>query len=139
MEADSGAERSTIPWCILFQDKLANVCKIFPSSVKLHQYAQSPLTVKGEFKVEVRVNECMIDVTFIVVDVLTCYPLFGRDWILLLGFDFPILIKEATQVHNMYNGTGFSSPEQLFTEYSEVFKDELGVLRGIEAGLTSDS
>ena len=36
MEADSGAERSTIPWSI-FQDKLANVCDLAPSSVKLHQ------------------------------------------------------------------------------------------------------
>ena len=135
MEADSGAERSTIPWRI-FQDKLANVCKLVPSSVKLHQYDQSPLTVKGECKVKVRVNECVIDATFVVVDVLTCYPLFGRDWMLLLGFDLPILIKEATQVHNMYNGTGFSSPEQLFMEYSEVFKDQLGVLRGIEAAVS---
>ena len=38
----------------------------------------------------------------------------------------------------MYNGTGFSSPEQLFTEYSEVFRDQLGVLRGIEASVSVD-
>ena len=43
MEADSGAEWSTISWSV-FQDKLLNVCKLVPSSVKLHQYDKSPLS-----------------------------------------------------------------------------------------------
>ena len=64
MEADSGAECSSISWRI-FQDKLANVCKLVPSSVKLHQYDQSPLIVKGECKVKVWVNECVIDATLL--------------------------------------------------------------------------
>ena len=59
-EADCGAERSTIPWSV-FQDKLINVCKLVPSSVKLHQYDQSPLTVKGECKVRVWVDKCAMD------------------------------------------------------------------------------
>ena len=76
MEADSGAERSTIPWSI-FQDKLANVCDLAPSSMKLHQYDQSPLTVKGECKAKVQVNKSVIDATFVVVDVSTSYPQIG--------------------------------------------------------------
>ena len=128
MKADSGAERSTIPWSV-FQDKLINVCKLVPSSVKLHQYDQSPLTVKGECKVKVRVDKCVMDATFVVVDVSTCYPLFGRDWMLLLGLDLTVLINEATQIHNVEAGTGVSSPDQLFTTYADVFEDRLGVCK----------
>ena len=138
MEADSGAERLTIPWSV-FQDKLINVCNLVPSSVKLHQYDQSPLTVKGECKVKVRVNKCVVEATLVVVDVSTCYPLFGRDWMLLLGLDLTVLINEAAQIHNVKAGTFFSSPDPLFTAYADVFEDRLGVLRGIEASVSVDS
>ena len=40
----------------------------------------------------------MFEVTFIIVDVSTQYPLFGRDWMSLLEFDVSALIQEATQV-----------------------------------------
>ena len=103
MEADSGAEWLTIPWSV-FQDKLINVCKLVPSSVKLHQCDQSPLTVKGECKVTIRVNKCIMEATLMVV---TCYPLFGRDWMLLLGLDLTALINEAAQIHNVKAGTFF--------------------------------
>lgn len=90
------------------------MCKLVPSSVNLHQYDQSPLVVKGECKVKVCINECVIDPTYIVVDILTCHPLFGRDWMLLLGIYLPVLIKEAAQINTMVERTAFSSLEQLF-------------------------
>ena len=75
-----------------------------------------------------------------VVDVSsTCYPLFERDWMLLLGLDLTILINEAAQIHNVEAGTGVSSPDQLFTIYADVFEDWLGVLHGIEASVSVDS
>ena len=80
-----------------------------------------------------------MDATFVVVDVSTCYPLFGRDWMLLLGLDFTVLINEAAQIHNVEAGTGVLSPDQLFTTYADVFEEHLGVLRGIEASVSVDS
>ena len=135
MEVDSGAERSTIPWAI-FQNKLSSVCKLVPSSVKLQQYDQSPLRVKGECKAKVKINKRVIKATFVVVDVPAHYSLFGRDWMLLLGLDVATVIMEATKIHNMQKDTVESSLEQLFKEYSEVFKDQLGILRGIEASVS---
>ena len=76
MEADLGAERTTIP-CSVFQEKLLHKCNPRPSSVKLHQYVQSPLVVKGECTATVQIQDQVIDATFIVVDVSTLYPLFG--------------------------------------------------------------
>ena len=123
----------------MFQEKLSQVCELTSSLVTLCQYDQSPLTVKGECRVNIQINQCVINATFIVVDVVTCYPLFGRDWMSILEFDVSTLIQQATQVHNTVEGTKFSSPEQLFTEYSDVFSDQLGVLQGIEASITIES
>ena len=61
------------------------------------------------------------------------YPLFGRDWMTLIGFNVSSLIQEATQVHNT---TEVLTAESLCEEYSEIFKDELGILKGIEATIS---
>ena len=97
MEADSGAECTTIPWSV-FQEKMSN---LRPSSVKVHQYDQSPLVVKGEYTATVQIYDRVIDATFTVVDVSTLYSLLGRDWMYLLGVDVSRLIQTAAQIHNM--------------------------------------
>ena len=136
MEIDSGAERTTIPWSI-FQDSLGKVCDLTPTSITLHQYDQSPLKVKGQCQVTVKVNERVIEASFVVVDVSTQYPLFGRDWMSLLGFDVSALIQEATQV--LSTSVGGSTADHLCSKYADVFKEDLGVLRGIEATVSVDT
>ena len=44
IEVDSGAERSTVSLSV-FEQKLADVCKLQPSAVTLHQYDKTPLTI----------------------------------------------------------------------------------------------
>ena len=87
MEADLGAERTTITWSV-FQQSLSCKCNLRLRSVKLHQYKQSPLVVKGECIAILQIHDRVIDATFIVVDVSTLYSLFGRDWMYLLGWIF---------------------------------------------------
>ena len=118
-----------IPWSI-FQDSLGKVCDLNPTSITLHQYDQSPLKVKGQCQFTVKVNESMIEASFLVVDVSTQYPLFGRDWMSFLGFDVSALIEEATQV--LSTSVGGNTADHLCSKY-DVFKEDLGVLRGIEA------
>ena len=96
MEADSGAELTTIPW-LVFQEKLSRKCNLRLSSVKLHQYDQSPLVVKSECTVTIQIHDRIIDATFIVMDVSTLYPLFERDWMYLLRVDVSRLIQTAAQ------------------------------------------
>ena len=55
MELDSGAERSTIPKTV-FEEKLANACKLLPSTVSLHQYDHSPLMTIGECHANIEFN-----------------------------------------------------------------------------------
>ena len=134
MEVDSGAERSTIPTPI-FNEKLASVCKLTPSSVNLHQYDHSPLKVDGESCVEVELNDRKIEATFIVVDKTGKLPLFGRDWMRKLGIYLTILMPQL--VSNSHSITQ-SETDELLTEYSDVFSEELGLLRGIEASISVD-
>ena len=88
---------------------------------------QSLLTVKGECKVKVRVNECVIDATFVVVDVLTCYPLFGRDWMLLLGFDLPYSNQGS------YTGPQHVQRDRVFITRATIY----GIFRGVQGSAGS--
>jgi len=135
MEVDSGEQRSTVPWK-LFQEQLASICHLMLMLVTLRQYDQSPLDVKGECQAEIIINDKAFRGSFIVVDVATHYPLFGRDWMYLLGFNLTKLINEATA--SVLHAINVISAESLFREFADVFKDELGLLRGIEATITVD-
>ena len=95
-----------------------------------NNYNQSPLKVKGQCQVTVKVNEGVIEASFVVVDVSTQYLLFGRDWMSLLGFDVSALIQ---------TNVGGSTAEHLCSKYADVFKEDLGVLRGIEATVSVDT
>ena len=129
MEVDSGAERSTVPLS-LFEQRLSGVCKLKPSRVSLYQYDKSPLTIAGECQATVRINSRVISAVFVVVDVQKQFPLLGRDWMALLNFDLISLMTQATAIHQT---TADVVKNDLMEEFAEVFQNELGVLRGIEA------
>ena len=131
MEVDSGAERSTIPLTI-FQRKLSDVCQLQPSAVSLQQYDKTPLTISGECQVTVKINDRVIQAKFVVVKVEQQLPLLGRDWMKLLQFDVVTLMEQVTQVH--YS----SETTNLFTEFTDVFKEELGLLKDIQASVKVD-
>ena len=60
-----------------FKESLGKVCDLTPTLVTLDQYDQSPLTVKGQCQVTVKVNECVFEVSLVVVDCKTVH------WLLL--------------------------------------------------------
>ena len=126
IKVDLGAECSTVPLS-LFEQRLSGVCKLKPSRVSLYQYDKSPLTIAGECQATVRINSCVISAVFVVVDVQKQFPLLGRDWMALLNFD---LMTQTTAIHQT---TADVVKNYLMEEFAEVFSDELGVLRGIEA------
>ena len=63
MEVDSGAEISTVPLAI-FQQNLADVCKLQPSGIPLHQYNKSLLTIAGECQAKIN-STTVIHATFV--------------------------------------------------------------------------
>ena len=86
MEVDSGAERLTVPK-LLFNEKLKEVCSLSPSTVNLHQYYHSPLTIVGECHANIQFNGHKMKAIFVVVDITGKHPLFGRDWFQQPGID----------------------------------------------------
>ena len=86
MEIDTGAELSTIP-AYVYQQKFHNI-KLYPCSVRLHQYNGSTIPVKGEIKVVVSTEEQSVAGSFVIVDIKNYQlPLLGRDWLLKLRLD----------------------------------------------------
>ena len=61
------------------------------------------------------------------------FPLLGRDWMALLNFDLISLMRQATATHQT---TADVVKNDLIEEFAEVFRDELGILKGIEATVT---
>jgi len=100
MEIGSGAEHSTTPLSV-FEQQLADVCELQPSSLSLFQYDKSPLTIAGECQANIKINSWVFSATFVVVDVQKQFPLLGRDWMVLLNFDVVSLMTTATAVHQM--------------------------------------
>ena len=57
---------------------LVKLSDLIPTSVTLHQYDQSPLTVNGQCHTTVQVYGHAFEATFIVGGVSTQYPLFDK-------------------------------------------------------------
>ena len=53
----------------------------------------------------------------------------------LLQFDVSTLINQATQIHHML---GTTPATHIVAKFSDVFKDQLGILKGIEANIAID-
>ena len=70
-----------------------------------------------------------------VVDVHCQLLLLGRDWMALLQFDVSTLINQATQIHHM---SGTTLVTDIMAEFSGVFKDQLGIVKRIEANIAID-
>ena len=134
MEIDSGAERSTVPKS-LFEENLGKVCQLSPSTVHLHQYDHSPLTIVGECCADIEFNGHKMKATFVVVDITHKHPLFGRDWLQQLGIDLVTLVnRSAAQLHHIDHQV--SESDRFLNEYADLFRKDLGLLRDIEATIT---
>ena len=53
----------------------------------------------------------------------------------LLQFDVSTLINQATQIHHE---SGTTPATEIVAKFSDVFKDQLGVLKGTEANIAID-
>ena len=126
MEVDTGTELSTIP-AYIYQQKLHDI-KLHSSAVCPHQYDGSTIPVKEEIKVVASTREQSVASSFIIVDIKNEQrPLLGRDWLLQLRLDWPKLIQYRS-LHQVQHKT-------LQEDFPSVFKEELGLLLGIEADI----
>ena len=127
MEVDTGAELSTIPFSH-FKEKLGHI-PLKPSTVSLCQYDGTPLPVKGKIEVTVQKKHQTMTGKFVLVgNANDQLPLLGRDWLCRLQLDWSELLKtvKTKAVHKL-------EVQSIKQEFADVFKEELGLLNGLEA------
>jgi len=120
-----GAELPTMPYSI-YKKKLCNV-KLEPSTISLRQYDGTPLSVRGEITLTVQKADLNLLGRFVVVDnVRNQLPLLGRDWLQRVRLDWTRLFSGIQSINAV-------NVESIREEFPEVFKEELGMLKGLEA------
>ena len=128
-EVETGAELSTVSLSV-YHAKLPN-STMHPSSVILRQYDGTIIPTMGEIMVTVSHGQQVINGSFITVENAdTQLPLLGRDWLYQLHLDWTKLIgtckRDDPRIHSVQKAMCLS-------EYPNVTKEELGVLKGIKA------
>ena len=128
MELDTGAAVSVVSY--------ADYCKYFkhlPLAVakrKLHAYTGTPLKVMGEIMTKVRYNKQECKLPMVVVKADTHAPLlFGRSWLQAIQLDWPAIFSQGQY------SVQADVVDELKTKYADIFKQELGTVKGIKAAL----
>ena len=108
-------------------------CKHLPLTVakrKLNAYTGTPLKVMGEIMVKVRYNEQECKLLMVVVKAGTHAPLlFGRSWLQAIQLDWPAIFSQGQY------SVQADVVDELKTKYADIFKQELGTVKGIKAAL----
>ena len=120
MELDTGASVSLVSeatWRRLFGDK-----SLLPSPVRLKTYTGQGIKVLGQQTLAVEYEGTQVDLPLIVVEGRGP-SLFGRNWLEEVQLDWGSIKAVKSEL------------DQLLLRYEEVFRDELGTLKGTEAHL----
>ena len=122
---------ASIPTC-LYHKLLAHI-PLHNSSVVLHLYDGSVLPTKGVITAQVKQDSQTATGSFIIVEnVGNQLPLLGRDWLHHLRLDWAKLFQSCDysdpQIHSVHIAKWIS-------EFPEVTKEGLGLLKGIQADI----
>ena len=124
MELDTGAAVSIV--------YLKYFCHIPLSTTtrQLHVYSGSPLVVAGEITVKVKYNtrECQLPMLVVKAE-KQAPPLFGRSWLRVIKLDWPSIFSQGTHVVKL------DMVKELQSKYADIFKPELGTVKGAKATL----
>ena len=127
MELDTGASYSLISehtYRSIWPEKDGPVLQ--ESSVKLHTYTGEQVTVVGHIIVYVHCNNQTVELQLLVVKGKGP-SLFGRNWLNAIKLNWGKINQVMSQVY-----------QKVIDKYSEVFKNELGTLKGTKAKIHVD-
>ena len=99
--------------------------------VTLRQYDQTQLKVVGS--VQCQVGAHRLTGSIIIVDIPSKYPLLGRDLLTEMDITLDMLLKQDSVKAIAMKQTGVE--KEIVTEYNDMFKKELGLMRGIEVDI----
>ena len=104
-----------------------------PSQVTLRQYDQTQLKAVGQCKANLQIGKQHLTGTFIIVDILSKYPLLGRDLLTEMGITMDTALnQEALETFAVQQTWG---ADDIVTEYNDLFKKKLSLLRDMKAGV----
>ena len=126
MEIDTVPECPTISFS-LHKEKLSHL-KLEPFTVKLRQYDGTSLTVKGKIEVTVRVQKEQQIIPGSYVLIATSYNCSEET-------GYTTTVELARNAKNSKYRVGTSSGEPVKEELTEVLKEELGLIVGLEADI----
>ena len=96
----------------------------------LHVYSGSPLEVAGEITVSVKYNLQEHQLPLVVVKTEEeAPPLFGRSWLRVIKLDWPRIFSQGVHAVKLDTIKGLQS------KYADIFKQELGTVKGVKATL----
>ena len=127
MELDTGAALSVISEQTYWRMWPHGAPDLGPSNVSLHTYTGEQLEVLGSFSVQVEYKDQHECLPLLVVRG-SGSSLLGRNWLQKLRLDWP-------EIHQLQE-TG--TLERILQKHSEVFKEELGEIKGIKAKISID-
>ena len=125
MEVDTGARVSIIPASV-FEAKFEKHL-LRKSDVRLVTYSNSEWHVMGEFDVEVKYENQIVNSTIIVVQEGK-YPLLGRDLLTLIRLN-----RNETFCVDKVSTPVDDDSFEVFSKFADVFSPELGCIDGFEA------
>ena len=125
MEVDTGASVSLMAEDT-FKSHLPHI-QLEPSSAKLVTYSQEKLHTRGQVSLNVAYSDQEASVPLVLVSG-SGPSLFGRNWLSEIRLDWGSinLIQDRTL-------------DEVLEEYSDIFKSELGTLKGFEAKIYVDA
>ena len=121
MELDTGATVSVMSEQ-MWKDEFSTSAPLEPSPLKLKTYTGEHLKIKGQASVEVNYNGQNVTLPLQIVEG-SGPALFGRNWLRTVKLDWGSIKKVTTDL------------ESVISEHKELFKDELGTLKGVKAKL----
>lgn len=130
MELDTGSAVSVIPYSKY--SSMYKTAKLHPTSTTLKTYTGEKIKPEGMMKVQVKYKEEIHQLNLYVVN--TQGPaLLGRDWLQKLTLDWKAIKALSTTSSSQDQPTRL---QEILDKYSEVFDEEIGMLKNIKAKLT---
>ena len=131
MELDTGAPVSLMTWTTF--NSLFPGYSLQPCNLPMQTYLGEPIRVRGQARVEVQYEQQCEKLPLVIVDG-NGPSLFGRQWLDSIKLNWKSINPNWKSINHVQSKT----LQSVLDRHQEVFKQELGTLKGYEAKISVD-
>ena len=133
MEVDTGAAGSIMSYTDY--ERYFKYLALRPVNKSFHAYTGTPLDIAGQVLVDVEHNDQQMTLPLLIIRAEKYTPpLFGRAWMTKIRLDWKNLFSPSNGQF-VVKGDNDERIERLKERYAEIFKPELGTVKGVTAKL----